>query len=110
MWPVSLISVFLLLLRLHLPNGGMQISLPMCSIIITKVFTIHSILIMSYTSFTVNITNNFTFKKGWTAEISGFYRHKALNGLTQMEADLSDESGCPKTNNERKRHTPVKYS
>jgi len=40
---------------------------------------------MAYTSFTANITNNFTFKKGWTAELSGFYRHKALNGLTQME-------------------------
>src|SRR5687768_10256179 len=40
----------------------------------------------SYTSFTANITNNFTFKKGWSAELSGMYRHKALNGLTQMEA------------------------
>ena len=40
---------------------------------------------MAYTSFTANITNNFTFKKGWTAELSGFYRHKALNGLTHME-------------------------
>ena len=39
----------------------------------------------SYTSFTANITNSFTFKKGWTAELSGFYRHKALSGLTQME-------------------------
>ena len=39
----------------------------------------------SYTSFTANITNSFTFKKGWTAELSGFYRHKALAGLTQME-------------------------
>jgi hypothetical protein len=40
---------------------------------------------MAYTSFTANVTNNFTFKKGWTAELSGFYRHKALNGLTKME-------------------------
>ena len=40
---------------------------------------------MEYTSFTANVTNNFTFKKGWTAELSGFYRHKALNGLTHME-------------------------
>ena len=40
---------------------------------------------MSYTSFTVNVTNNFTFKKGWSAELSGFYRHKAIAGLTQME-------------------------
>ena len=40
---------------------------------------------ISYTSFTANITNNFTFKKGWTAELSGLYRHKALGGLTRME-------------------------
>jgi len=40
---------------------------------------------MSYTSFTANVTNNFTFKKGWSTELSGFYRHKALSGLTQME-------------------------
>ena len=40
---------------------------------------------ISYTSFTANITNNFTFKKGWTAELSGMYRHKALGGLTRME-------------------------
>jgi len=40
---------------------------------------------LSYTSFTANITNNFTFKKGWSAELSGMYRHKALGGLTRME-------------------------
>lgn len=39
----------------------------------------------SYTSFTVNVTNNFTFKKGLSAEFSGFYRHKALAGLTTMQ-------------------------
>lgn len=39
----------------------------------------------SFTSFTTNVTNNFTFKKGWTAELSGMYRHKALGGLTRME-------------------------
>ena len=27
---------------------------------------------MAYTSFTTNVTNNFTFKKGWTAELTGF--------------------------------------
>jgi hypothetical protein len=40
---------------------------------------------VSYTSFTANITNNFTFKKGWSAELSGMYRHKALGGLTRMQ-------------------------
>jgi len=51
---------------------------------------------MAYTSFTVNVTNNFTFKKGWTAELSGFYRHKALNGLTQMEAIYQMSLGVQK--------------
>lgn len=40
---------------------------------------------ISYTSFTANLTNNFTFKKGWSAELSGMYRHKALGGLTRMQ-------------------------
>ncbi len=40
---------------------------------------------LRYTSFMVNLTNNFTIAKGFTAELSGFYRHKNLNGLTQME-------------------------
>lgn len=40
---------------------------------------------VSYTSFTANVTNNFTFKRGWSAELSGMYRHKALGGLTRME-------------------------
>ncbi len=40
---------------------------------------------LRYTSFLVNLTNNFTIVKGFTAELSGFYRHKNLNGLTQME-------------------------
>lgn len=40
---------------------------------------------LRYTSFMVNLTNNFTITKGFTAELSGFYRHKNLNGLTQME-------------------------
>lgn len=40
---------------------------------------------LRYTSFMVNLTNNFTIVKGFTAELSGFYRHKNLAGLTQME-------------------------
>ncbi len=40
---------------------------------------------LRYTSFMVNLTNNFTLSKGFTAEWSGFYRHKNLNGLTRME-------------------------
>jgi iron complex outermembrane recepter protein len=40
---------------------------------------------LSFTSFMVNITNNFNLAKGLTGEISGFYRHQALGGLTKME-------------------------
>jgi iron complex outermembrane recepter protein len=40
---------------------------------------------MSYTSFVINVTNTLTLGKGLTGEVSGFYRHKALNGLTRME-------------------------
>jgi hypothetical protein len=40
---------------------------------------------LRYTSFMVNLTNNFTIVKGFTAELSGFYRYKNLAGLTQME-------------------------
>lgn len=40
---------------------------------------------MSFTSFMVNITNNINFGKGYSGEISGFYRHKGINNLTEME-------------------------
>lgn len=37
---------------------------------------------IQFTSFMGNVTNSFTIgKKGWTAEISGFYRSKGVNGL-----------------------------
>lgn len=32
------------------------------------------------TNYTANINNQFTFKKGWSAELSGFYRTKAIEG------------------------------
>jgi iron complex outermembrane recepter protein len=32
------------------------------------------------TTFLANVTNQFTFKKGWSAELSGFYRTKGLEG------------------------------
>ena len=37
---------------------------------------------ISYTSFMVNVSNTFTFTKGWTAEISGFYRGKGVEQLS----------------------------
>lgn len=36
---------------------------------------------LSFTSFTFNINNNFTLGKGWTAEISGWYRYKTIEQL-----------------------------
>ncbi|MEO6538633.1 MAG: outer membrane beta-barrel protein [Ferruginibacter sp.] len=32
------------------------------------------------TNYTANINNQFSFKKGWSAELSGFYRTKAIEG------------------------------
>lgn len=40
---------------------------------------------IAYTSFTVNLTNTFTIKKGFTAELSGFYRGKGVDQLTINE-------------------------
>ncbi|MEP7372584.1 MAG: TonB-dependent receptor [Chitinophagaceae bacterium] len=40
---------------------------------------------LSFTSFMVNITNNLNFGKGYSGEISGFYRYKGINGLAEME-------------------------
>jgi hypothetical protein len=40
----------------------------------------------NFTSFMINVTNNFTLGKGYTAELSGFYRHSGINGLTEMKA------------------------
>ena len=40
---------------------------------------------LQFTSFTANLTNSFTFSPGFTGEISGFYRHRTLDGLTKAE-------------------------
>lgn len=37
---------------------------------------------VQYTSFLINITNNFNFPKGWSGELSGFYRGKGVDGLS----------------------------
>jgi len=34
---------------------------------------------ISFTSFSTNLSNNFTLGKGWTGEVSGFYNHKNFN-------------------------------
>ncbi|MGO8055959.1 outer membrane beta-barrel protein, partial [Rhizobium leguminosarum] len=40
---------------------------------------------MQYTSFMVNITNTYTLKKGWSGEISGWYRAKGVEQLNMSE-------------------------
>lgn len=42
---------------------------------------------VSFTSFTVNVTNSFTLnkKKGFTGEVSGFYRYKSVDQLAVIE-------------------------
>ncbi len=40
---------------------------------------------LSFTSFMVNLTNNFNFGKGYSGELSGFYRYKGINNLTEMQ-------------------------
>lgn len=40
---------------------------------------------IQYTSFMFNLTNSFTIGKGFTAELSGFYRHRNVDGLTKVE-------------------------
>ena len=37
---------------------------------------------LQYTSFLLNVSNNFNFKKGWSAELSGWYRGKTIDQLT----------------------------
>jgi hypothetical protein len=38
------------------------------------------------TNFLANINNQFTFKKGWGAELSGFYRTKGVDGQIQIKS------------------------
>jgi hypothetical protein len=40
---------------------------------------------ISFTSFTMNLSNSFQLGKGLTGEISGFYRHKAVDQLAVVE-------------------------
>lgn len=49
------------------------------------------------TTFTVNMNNQFTFKKGWSAELSGFYRTKGIeaqiliHSLGQLNAGIQKQ-------------------
>jgi hypothetical protein len=51
---------------------------------------------LSFTSFTVNVTNTFTIAEGFTAELSGFYRHKGIDQLSQMDPIYQISFGAQK--------------
>jgi outer membrane cobalamin receptor len=40
---------------------------------------------VEFTSFMANMTNSFTITKGFTAELSGFYRHRSIEQLSKVE-------------------------
>ncbi|MBS1566654.1 MAG: TonB-dependent receptor family protein, partial [Bacteroidetes bacterium] len=40
---------------------------------------------ISFTSFNINVSNTFNFPKGWSGELSGFYRSKGVDGLSINE-------------------------
>jgi hypothetical protein len=40
---------------------------------------------IAFTSFSANMSNTFTLKQGFSAELSGFYRHKGVDQLTVVE-------------------------
>jgi hypothetical protein len=53
---------------------------------------------VQFTSFMGNMTNSFTIgKKGWTAEISGWYRSKAAEGLLVANEMYAVNSAISKT-------------
>lgn len=52
---------------------------------------------VSYTSFMVNVSNTFTFKKGWSGELSGFYRAKGVDELSIAEPMYFMGMGVQKT-------------
>ncbi|MBC7902772.1 MAG: TonB-dependent receptor [Gemmatimonadaceae bacterium] len=54
-------------------------------------------LSLSYNSFMINVTNTFTFKKGWSAEVSGFYRGKGVEQLSISEPMYFLSLGAQKT-------------
>jgi iron complex outermembrane recepter protein len=53
---------------------------------------------LAYTSFTINMTNNFTLGKGWLGEISGFYRGRGLHELNVGEPMGQISFGLAKNN------------
>lgn len=53
---------------------------------------------IEFTSYMLNITNNFTFGKGWSGEISGWYRAKGVEGLSVANPMYFMTLGAQKAN------------
>ncbi|MBC7534752.1 MAG: TonB-dependent receptor, partial [Ferruginibacter sp.] len=51
---------------------------------------------VSGTNFTTNVNNQFSFKKGWSAEISGFYRSKSVEGQIIIKSLSQADIGVKK--------------
>ncbi|MEO6668039.1 MAG: outer membrane beta-barrel protein [Ferruginibacter sp.] len=47
-------------------------------------------------TFTVNLNNQFSFKKGWSAEVSGFFRSKSLEGQIMLHSMSQLDLGVKK--------------
>jgi hypothetical protein len=53
---------------------------------------------LAFTSFTINVNNNFTIGKGWTAEVSGWYRYKTIEQLSLSYPMAQMNFGLAKNN------------
>jgi len=53
---------------------------------------------IAFNSFTFNINNSFTIGKGWTGELSGFYRYRAVHNLSLSEPMGQANIGLAKNN------------
>lgn len=51
---------------------------------------------ISFTSYTASLNNQFTFKKGWSAELSGFYRSKGSEGQIIIKQIVQLNAGVQK--------------
>lgn len=53
---------------------------------------------LAFTSFTLNVNNNFTIGKGWSGEISGWYRYKTVEQLSLSYPMAQMNFGLAKNN------------
>jgi iron complex outermembrane recepter protein len=53
---------------------------------------------IQFTSYMINVTNTFTFTKGWSGEVSGWYRAKGVDGLSVGDPMYFMTLGAQKNN------------